>query len=85
MKLITDWKRAHRYLSTQAMLLAAGVQGAWVAIPDDLRSSVPHWIPQGVTGVLLAAGIVGRVIDQTPPTPQPVNVPPPNPDNSEHA
>ena len=85
MKLIVDWKRAHRYLSTQAMLLAGGVQATWVAIPDDLRASVPHWIPQGVTGVLLAAGIVGRVIDQTPPTTQPVTVPPPNPDNSEHA
>ena len=85
MKLIANWKRAHRYLSTQAMLLAGGVQGAWVAIPDDLRNSVPHWIPQGVTGVLLAAGIVGRVIDQTPPVPPSPTVPAPAPDNSEHA
>ena len=85
MKLISDWRSAHKYLSTQAMLVAAGVQGTWVSIPDDLRASVPHWLPQGITGVLLAAGLLGRVIDQTPPAPAPVTVPAPNPDNSEHA
>jgi len=75
MKLITDIRRVHRYFSAQAMVLAMGVQGAWVSIPDDLRSSVPHWVPQVVTGVLLVAGIVGRCIDQTPATPKPT-VPP---------
>lgn len=75
MKLIVDIRRVHRYFSTQAMMIAVGVQGAWVSIPDDLRNSVPHWVPQAVTGVLLAAGIVGRCIDQTTPTPKPT-VPP---------
>lgn len=68
MKLVSDWKRAHRWFSIHAMVLAGAVQAAWVAIPDDLHTSVPAWVPHVLTGVLLIAGIAGRLVDQSPTT-----------------
>lgn len=79
MKLISDWRRAHHYISVQSMVIAGAVQGAWLAIPDDLRNSLPHWVPQAVTGVLLGAGIVGRLIDQAPQAAPTPTVPAPRP------
>ena len=79
MRLVADWKRAHRWFSVHAMVLAGALQAAWLAVPDDLRTSVPAWVPQVLTGLLLIAGILGRLIDQTPPPSPPPTVPAPRP------
>lgn len=64
MKLIANWKKAWRMLSVQAMALAGAVQGAWMFIPDGMRSSIPANVVQGVTIALLVLGVVGRLVDQ---------------------
>ncbi len=64
MKLISNWKKAWRMLSVQAMALAGAVQGAWMFIPDDMRSSIPANLAQAVTIALLVLGVVGRLVDQ---------------------
>ncbi len=66
MKLVEDAKQAWRWLSVQAMVLAGAVQGAWLFVPDDLRSSMPPGIVQGVTITLLVLGVIGRLVDQKP-------------------
>lgn len=64
MRLIPDWRRAWRYFSVQADVLAVAVSGAWLAVPDDLRAAVPHqWL--AIAALALAAlGIIGRLIKQ---------------------
>ena len=64
MKLIANWKKAWRMLSIQAMTLAGAVQGAWMFIPDDMRTSIPSNVVQGLTIALLALGVAGRLVDQ---------------------
>lgn len=64
MKLIANWKKAWRMLSVQAMAIAGAVQGAWMFIPSDMRSSIPESTVQMVTMALLALGVVGRLVDQ---------------------
>lgn len=64
MKLIANWKKAWRMLSVQAMALAGAVQGAWMFIPSDMRSSIPESTVQMVTLALLGLGVVGRLVDQ---------------------
>ena len=64
MKLIANWKKAWRMLSVQAMTLAGAIQGAWIFIPTDMRSSIPESTVQMVTMALLALGVVGRLVDQ---------------------
>lgn len=64
MKLIANWKKAWRMLSVQAMALAGAVQGAWMFIPDGMRSSIPANVVQAVTIALLVLGVIGRLVDQ---------------------
>ena len=66
MKLVANWKRAWRWISVQAMVLAGALQGAWMFVPDDLRTSIPPGAVQGFTIVLLVLGVIGRLVDQTP-------------------
>lgn len=66
MKLVPEARRAWRWFSVQAMTLAGSLQGAWLAVPDDLRSNVPGMLVHVVTIVLLVAGIAGRLVQQTP-------------------
>ena len=64
MKLIPNWKKAWRMVSVQAMALAGSIQGAWMFIPEDMKSSISPNIVQSVTVALLILGIAGRMVDQ---------------------
>ena len=76
MKLVDNWRKAHHWLSVQAMVLAGALQAAWIAIPDGLKETLPKWVPHALTGVLLAAGIIGRLVDQSPDANPSPTVPP---------
>lgn len=64
MKLVDNWRRLHRTFSVQAMALAAAIQGVWPTIPDDLKAHLPNGLVHWVSVGLLAAGILGRMVDQ---------------------
>lgn len=66
MKLVENWKQSWKWLSMNCMVLAAAIQGAWVYVPDDLRSQVPNHLMSIVTIVLLVSGVIGRLVKQTP-------------------
>lgn len=66
MKLVENAKNAWRWFSVQAMILAGAIQGAWLFVPDDMRSSVPQPWLQGLTLALLVMGVAGRLVQQTP-------------------
>jgi len=67
MKLIEEWHKSYRLFSVQAMALASALLGTWAVLPDDLKSGLPHWIPNAAGIVILVAGIIGRLVQQTPP------------------
>lgn len=64
MKLVENVKSAWKWFSVQAMVLAGAVQGAWIFIPDDMRSNMPHGVVQSSTISLLVLGVIGRLIKQ---------------------
>lgn len=64
MRLIDNWRKAHRMLSVQAMALAAAIQGTWPLIPDDLKATLPPHLVHWVSIALLVAGIAGRLVSQ---------------------
>jgi NO-binding membrane sensor protein with MHYT domain len=64
MTLVDDAKQAWRWLSVQSMVVAGAIQGAWLFLPDDLKTSIPPNIVQAVTLALLGLGIVGRMVKQ---------------------
>lgn len=65
MSIDPNWRQAWRWLSIHAMTLGLAVSAAWVAIPDDLRASVPGWSAASLTGVLMVLGILGRLVKQS--------------------
>lgn len=66
-KLVPDWRRSWRWISVQMMTAAGAVQGAWLAVPDDLKTSVPPALVQWITLGLLLLGVGGRLVTQAPP------------------
>ena len=64
MKLIDNWKSAHRMLSVQAMALTAAILGAWPMIPEDLKAALPPHLVHWVSITLLVFGIAGRLVSQ---------------------
>ncbi len=62
--LIDNWRSCWRWLSVQAMVLAGALQGAWLFIPEDMKTSMPPGVVQAATVTLLVLGVAGRLVDQ---------------------
>ena len=64
MKLIPNWKKAWRMLSINFAALAL----AWIAVPPEQQAKVmsllPWLTPDQVSGVLIAAAMIGRLVAQ---------------------
>lgn len=71
MKLIEGWKRAYRMFSVQAMAVSTAILGGWLALPDDFKAHLPHWIGNAAAIATLVLGIFGRLVSQTKPEPDP--------------
>lgn len=64
MRLIPDWKKALRFFSVQADILTAGIAGAWLYVPDDMRAAVdPSWLAMAALALAVLGGL-GRVVKQ---------------------
>lgn len=64
LRLVKDWKKAHKWLSVKAMFVAMALQGAWAGMPSDLKSSLPEWVAPVAAVVILACGLAGRLVEQ---------------------
>jgi len=63
-RLIPQWRRCLRMFSVQAMVLAGAIQGAWVALPAEMKASVSDDWLRYITIMLMVAGVVGRLVVQ---------------------
>jgi len=64
MKLVPNARQSWRWFSVQAMTVAAALQGAWMAVPDDLKARAPDDLANALTVVILALGVIGRLVPQ---------------------
>ncbi|OZI26723.1 hypothetical protein CAL26_05215 [Bordetella genomosp. 9] len=64
MKLVDNWRQAWRWFSMHCMATATAIQGAYIALPDDMRRSIPLWAVALLTMAILGLGVLGRLIDQ---------------------
>ena len=65
--LVANWRQAWTWVSVNCMLLAGSIQGAWIYIPEDLRSRLPDDMVSGLTVSLLVMGVAGRLWKQPKP------------------
>ena len=64
MKLVSDWRKAWKWHSTQLLAVIAALPIVWMQLPPDVKDMVPEsWMPYVVT-VIAAGAIVGRLRDQ---------------------
>ncbi len=63
-KLVEDWRKAWKWFSVNVMVAAAAIQGAWLQIPEDMKSHIPEALVSGVTIGLLVLGVAGRIVKQ---------------------
>lgn len=64
MKLVPDARRGWKWLSVQAMAMNTALLTTWLALPADLKSTIPDVAVTAGAILLTVAGIVGRFIDQ---------------------
>lgn len=71
MKLIENASKSYRMFSVQSMSISTAILTTWATLPEKLQALVPvQYVLYGVAAVLVL-GIVGRLLDQTPPEPKP--------------
>lgn len=66
MRLVSDWKRAWRWFSVQAMIASAALLGAWSVLPADLKAVLPDVVVRLTAIFLLGLGVAGRLVQQSP-------------------
>jgi hypothetical protein len=64
MKLVPNAGQAYKWLSVQAMGLVVAIEGAWLALPPDLKARIPETWVDALSIAVLVLGILGRVVDQ---------------------
>ncbi len=64
LKLIADWHQAWRWLSVQFIAVAAALQASLLIFPDAIRTYIPDTCMHAIAIVLLAAAVLGRLVDQ---------------------
>lgn len=62
--LVEDWRKAWRWFSVNAMVLAAAIQGTWLQLPDDMKATLPPHLVSYSTIALLVLGVLGRILKQ---------------------
>jgi len=71
MKLIENWKGAFRWFSVQFPALNLAFLGTWSALPSKFQDALPMPVVMGIAAVLIVLGVIGRLVDQTPPKDKP--------------
>lgn len=66
-RLTDDWHKAWQWASVRCMATALALQGAWEAIPDDLRAQAPHGMVTHATEALMLLGLLGRLVKKDVP------------------
>jgi protein-S-isoprenylcysteine O-methyltransferase Ste14 len=64
MKLVTDWRKARKWLSIQIPAINIAFLGTWAVLPSKFQDALPVWAVVGIAVALLVLGMVGRLIQQ---------------------
>lgn len=64
MKLVDDWKKAWRWFSVHALVIAGILPTVWLELPPDLKASIPPGTMSTITAIIAACGVIGRLVSQ---------------------
>jgi protein-S-isoprenylcysteine O-methyltransferase Ste14 len=64
MRLVANSRRCWRWFSVQMMALGTALSGAYGAMYEQLKESVPPDVMAALTALVFVAGIFGRLVAQ---------------------
>lgn len=64
MRLVDNWRIAHRWFTMRLSALALALVPVWALIPQEWRDSVPKWVLMLLFGGYAMAIMGGRVVKQ---------------------
>jgi hypothetical protein len=64
LQLIPNWRKAHRMLSNQMVVIDGALLVGWTQIPPELKSAIPAGYLAIAAAVWLALKVAARLIDQ---------------------
>lgn len=64
MKLIDEWKSAHKMISMWCMAGSGAFLTTWSNLPPEFQALIPHGYMVTASVVLLVLGMIGRVVKQ---------------------
>jgi hypothetical protein len=63
-RLVKDWHTCHKWLSMQFLAVSVALQGAFMVMPQEMRSALPDWATRASAIALLVCAVLGRLLDQ---------------------
>lgn len=66
MKVVSDWRRAHKWMSMQSMVFVNALLISWAAIPEKFQDALPIGWVIAISATALGLGTVGRLVQQAP-------------------
>ena len=65
-RVVSDWRRAWKWLSIQIPALNIAFLSTWALLPPKFQDAISAPWAIGIAVGLIAAGMFGRLIDQKP-------------------
>ena len=69
MKLVENWKQAHRWFSVHLIIVLAALPEVWTWLPMEWKQSLPPDTLKWVCGVVGILAVYARVVSQTKKVP----------------
>ena len=64
--LIDEWRSAWKYVSVQANGVGIAISSTYGLLYEQLKETFPPKFMAGITALVFIAGIIGRLVSQTP-------------------
>jgi hypothetical protein len=64
MRLVDDWKRAHRWITMRVSAGAVALATGWTAVPQEWRDAIPKWVLVLAFAAYALTIMGGRVVKQ---------------------
>lgn len=69
MKLVENWKQAHRWFSVHLIIVLAALPEVWTWLPMEWKQSLPPDTLKWVCGVVGILAVYARVVSKTKKVP----------------
>jgi hypothetical protein len=64
LKIVPNWRAHLRRYTVMALGAIGTLQLSWLAIPQDIKDTLPGWFSQGLALLIVGGGLLGAFVNQ---------------------